>query len=251
MNIIESNLLSFFLNLRHWDQAELYIGPGMWFSRTDINHPIFNAVHHCRLRLDEADENIERIKALGKPVIWRVWPSTDPADMAERLESAGFVDHGAAIGMARSIGEWWTGADLAGLRFTTIKTERNLTEWVDVFTEGYAMPDFLRVAYLDYYTQLLKRGVPLYHFLGWCDDRPVCAGSLWVDNKTAGIYNLTTLPDSRRQGYATAMSYWLLSNADYRGCLAAVLQAAPDAVGLYDRLGFEEFCEIGHYVYEP
>src|SRR6185295_8969003 len=55
----------------------------------------------------------------------------------------------------------------------------------------------------------------------------------------------------RRRGFASAMMAHALEDARAAGLRTAVLQAAPDGVGVYRRLGFAEFGTIREYKPPP
>jgi ribosomal protein S18 acetylase RimI-like enzyme len=62
-----------------------------------------------------------------------------------------------------------------------------------------------------------------------------------------GLYNIATLPEYRRRGIGTALTVHPLREATRRGARAAVLQAAADGVGIYQRVGFRSFGTITEY----
>lgn len=55
---------------------------------------------------------------------------------------------------------------------------------------------------------------------------------------------VATLPEKQRQGYAKRAMIAALLDAKHRGCRTAVLQATPEGVQLYRKLGFQG---TGHY----
>lgn len=55
---------------------------------------------------------------------------------------------------------------------------------------------------------------------------------------------VATLPERQRQGYAKRAMIAALLDARHRGCRTAVLQATPEGVQLYRKLGFQD---AGHY----
>jgi ribosomal protein S18 acetylase RimI-like enzyme len=72
----------------------------------------------------------------------------------------------------------------------------------------------------------------------------VAAGLAFDHDGDCRIYNISTLPDARRQGLGTAVTSALLDAAVERGCVTASLQATPMAEGLYTRLGFRHLGRI-------
>ena len=66
--------------------------------------PMINSVMGARLNPEQTDETIATILAQAKkrnvPIMWWTGPTTQPADLAERLEKHGFVNAGKDPGMA-------------------------------------------------------------------------------------------------------------------------------------------------------
>ncbi len=78
----------------------------------------------------------------------------------------------------------------------------------------------------------------LAFWIGRVDGRPVAGSISFVCGGVVGIYGVSTVPDARRHGYATALTRAALRA---NSSLPAVLQPSPMAEPLYRRLGFERF----------
>ncbi len=75
----------------------------------------------------------------------------------------------------------------------------------------------------------------LHLWVGWEDERPVCAASAFV---AAGITNVTlvaTVPEARRRGYGAAVT-WCATLAE--PALPAMLLATDQGRQLYERIGY-------------
>jgi len=70
---------------------------------------------------------------------------------------------------------------------------------------------------------------------------------LTVGGGVVGLYGISTLAAYRRRGYGSALTARPLQDAREAGQHIAILQAAPDGVGVYRRLGFQEFGRIREY----
>jgi len=89
--------------------------------------------------------------------------------------------------------------------------------------------------------------LPWQCYLGRVDGAPVATVELFVDRGVAGIQYVVTLPHLRRRGIGGAMTGYALREAWTRGCEIAVLSASPDAIGIYRKLGFVEYCLIRRF----
>jgi ribosomal protein S18 acetylase RimI-like enzyme len=62
---------------------------------------------------------------------------------------------------------------------------------------------------------------------------------------------VATLPAARRRGIGSALTLRALLEGRARGYRVGVLAAEEAGVGLYRRLGLQEYCKIGCYLWEP
>jgi ribosomal protein S18 acetylase RimI-like enzyme len=87
---------------------------------------------------------------------------------------------------------------------------------------------------------ILAPGSPMTLLVGYCDDEPVGTVQVFVADGAAGLYDVAARPSHRRQGVGTAVVRAALSEAVRRGCDLAGLQASPEGLPVYRRLGFRE-----------
>jgi ribosomal protein S18 acetylase RimI-like enzyme len=85
------------------------------------------------------------------------------------------------------------------------------------------------------------------YYLARLGSRPVATVTQFLWAGLAGIWWVTTTPELRRRGVATAITRAALVDATRLGYRAAMLEAPPDAVPMYRRLGFREYCQINVY----
>lgn len=74
--------------------------------------------------------------------------------------------------------------------------------------------------------------------VGYLPQGPVATSRLTRYGHVAEILGVTTLPEYRRQGFGTAMTWAAMSEAARRGCTALTLNASELGYGIYLRLGF-------------
>jgi ribosomal protein S18 acetylase RimI-like enzyme len=85
------------------------------------------------------------------------------------------------------------------------------------------------------------------YYLARLAGRPVDTAAQFLWAGLAGIWWVTTTPELRRRGVATAITRAVLADAAHLGYQAAMLEALPDPVPMYRRLGFREYCRFNVY----
>jgi ribosomal protein S18 acetylase RimI-like enzyme len=210
-------------------------------------------------RLDEtsADAIIERSRQLltkaAVPGSWSVGPLATPADLGERLERAGFPREFDLHMMAADIGD----IDLdveppPDLRIRRVDGEEAHRESLHVMERGFEMsPEHTRTIDATVRAVGFDPDAPWVRFVGTADGRPMASSGLMLFGGVAGIYNVATLPEARRRGFGDAMTRAAIRYGRDRRYRVAILGASEMGRGIYERMGFQEVCEVRQYVYEP
>ena len=94
---------------------------------------------------------------------------------------------------------------------------------------------------------LLERDVPIAMHVACLHGVAVATVEVTTAAGVAGIYNVSTLAHWRNRGFASALLRHVLVEARERGIHCSALQAAPGAVSIYRRLGFEAIGEVTEY----
>ena len=213
----------------------------------------FNVV--CRARLDRPtsrariEESIEHFRRAGRPFSWWVSPSDHPADLPDLLAAAGLERAETETAMSAALAAApEAGAAAPELRIARVATASQLSDFARAIA-GIASPPDPHVPrfYELGSAALLSSGCPLRLYVGYRGGAAVATAELTLAGGVAGLYSVATLPTSRRRGFASALIARLLRDAREEGFETAVLQAAPGAVGLYERAGFRSFGEIAEH----
>jgi ribosomal protein S18 acetylase RimI-like enzyme len=82
-------------------------------------------------------------------------------------------------------------------------------------------------------------GDPDVHaFVGRLDGRPVGYSLAIQSERTSGVYNVGTLPEARRRGVGTALTWAAVESGRRAGLDCVVLQSSEMAVSMYQAMGF-------------
>ena len=251
---IEENLFALIPTFSKWPQAEVYDGAEIKWSVTRIPFPMFNSVFRARLASQQVDAAIQAVIARAStrnvPILWWTGPQTQPIDLATYLEANGFTHIGHEPGMAVDLAllnENWT--VLPGLGFERVSNAETLKKWCQTCVKGFGMPCIVEDAFFDFMSHVgFSTSLP---YIGLLNDQPVATSLLVLAAGVAGIYNITTIPEARQKGIGTWMTLTPLRDARKMGYHFGILHASEMGVNVYRRLGFQEYCQIGHYIWSP
>jgi ribosomal protein S18 acetylase RimI-like enzyme len=190
------------------------------------------------------------------PFVWWVDPSSTPLALSKHLTSAGLVPTGEMTGMAvdpmEAIEQETKNRKRNPAEFEVLPTtdKDSLALFARTMCDGYEMDEKIKEPIVEL-SLAMGHGAegPLINYVGYADGRAVATSSLFVDGDIAGIYNVSTLPEARRQGFGTDVTLAPLNEAARRGCKVAVLHASAMAVPMYRRLGFNTYCYFHLYLW--
>ena len=251
---IEDNTFDFVHSMSKWPQAEVYDGDDIKWSITRIPYPVFNSVFRARLAAHQVDATIqtviERARARNVPVLWWTGPQTQPSDLGMHLVTKGFAHSDDEPGMAANLmrlNEGWPVPP--GLSIQRVGDAETLREWCQACSKVFGMADFVADAFFDFINHVgFGTSIP---YLGLLEGKPVATSLVVLAGGVAGIYNVGTVPEARRKGIGTWMTLTPLRDARAKGYRVGVLQASEMGASVYRRLGFQDYCQIGHYLWSP
>src|SRR5215469_15902402 len=224
------------------DEPEL-----LWFV-TGLPFHLANGIVRAHFPAESGEETFEkRFKQLAAqriPMVWLIGPSTRPTDLGSHLEKHGWTHEDEAPGMALDLGSLDEPLPLPSqLTIQRVSDGETLKTWLRIMTAGSEIPEEGRSLLLDAVTkQGFKDDLTIHYYLGVLGDKPVATALLYVAGGVAGIYNVATLPEVRRQGIGSALTVAPLLQARTWGYRIGTLQSTPMGLNLYRRLGFPEYC---------
>lgn len=198
------------------------------------------------------EERLKRLTAHHVPMAWLIGPSTCPTDLGSRLEKRGWMHDDDAPGMAvdlRSLDEHLSLP--SQLTIQRVSDGETLKTWLRIMTVGSEIPEEGLTLLLEMATNHgFKEDAAVHYYLGRLGDMPVATSLLYLGGGVAGIYNVATLPEARRQGIGGALTEAPLLEARAWGYRIGTLQSTPMGLNLYRRLGFREYCTFSAYFWQ-
>ena len=210
----------------------------------------FNFVFGARLR-DQVEVRVVQTIALfrerGSPFAWWVGPRDLPTDLGERLLEQGLVCGDGVTGMVCRKGDRRVVA-FPPLDVRVVGDRQGLFQFDQIHVEAGGAPDAFELFYQTLPEEAYTGESPIRYLLGFEEGRVVTGGTLVLRDGVAGIYAVSTIPQERRRGHATALTLSMMEMAWEKGAQAIVLEATKIAVSLYEKLGFHPVCHYDSYI---
>jgi ribosomal protein S18 acetylase RimI-like enzyme len=212
----------------------------------------FNLVCRSRLEGKTASARIAGAIAFfgrsGHSYSWWLTPGYSPPDLPERLQQAGLLPAESELAMVLDLASLAPVQSPAGLEIRRVTGSDELATFAALSAGNWSPPDQQVVRYYEQARPaLLRADSAQWLYLGILDGTPVATAELTVGGGVVGLYNISTRREYRGRGIGSALTARPLADARTAGHRTAILQAAPDGVRIYRRLGFREFGTITEF----
>lgn len=193
---------------------------------------------------EEIDRTIEVFSGKNLPFMW--WTS------AKVLEKKGFQFGGILTGIALDVSRGAPSRPLASsdLKIQIVESETDLKTFTRLAAKAFAMTPKATEQLLFMNEAVMKAGEQV-HFMAFLKGVPVGTATLSTLPSSAGIWDLSTLPEHRKHGIGGALVHAALVEAEKRQYkhVMALLMPKEMAWGLFAKLGFKKVCEFPFYLY--
>lgn len=253
--VIEASVHARLLSFARMPGALLHEDPSLVWIDSGVVDGNLNSVVLAHFAPDTVYDRVEAVIAHfrehNRAFTWHVGPSTEPPTLAPALLAHGFALRDKEPGMAIEINRVRKGFETpTDLTIETVRDAASLADWVSVWLN--AKPEDMRRRA---FTALLSLGfdetLPWQYYLGRLNGEPVATSELFLSAGVAGVHQVFTLPSAQRRGIGTAMTLKVLREARDRGYRVGVLTASDAGHGVYQRIGFEDYCWFHRYSWNP
>jgi ribosomal protein S18 acetylase RimI-like enzyme len=202
-----------------------------------------NGIFRANLPSDRPEERIDALlEQVGQHtdmIDWMVFPGDQPVDLGRRLEARGMP--GGPAGN-------WLWIDLSKLneapavaknfRIEQVRDDQHMAEWVRASEAGFGG------SYPHFYNAYARHGYGenafSLHYIGYLDDMAVTSGTLLDAGRTASIFDISTPPAYRNQGFGGAITHYLMREIRNRCYGDTWIWASNMAKSLYRKLGYAD-----------
>jgi ribosomal protein S18 acetylase RimI-like enzyme len=200
------------------------------------------------------DAEIRRFEEYGVRVDWYLFPPSSPADMPRRLQQRGLAPASTR----------WLLTELAtlpsppslppDLRIEIAASALAMDAWRRASAAGFGVNEATGQRYHDAYVGQPRssENVELrIHYVGYLNDVPVSSSTLLLAGGIACMWDVSTVPEHRRNGYGACLTRAGLDDARRRGYRYASLNSSSAGYAMYRSLGFNIEVEIPEYHWTP
>lgn len=256
---VEGNFIEFVAFIaRSGGASRIHEGPQM---QRIVTPSVARSVHNTifRARLSEKNTAAQIKAALADyqkrqlPALWVIGPSSQPADLAERLEASGLMHvldvPGMALRLADIPPEFPTPPGFSIARVGDLET---LRAWGEASSAGFGHPGSPDAWAFEVYSRIgFDPGARLHNFIGWLDGEAVASATLFLGEQVAGMYSIATVPQARGLGIGSELTRVPLLFARDRGYSVGVLHSSQMGYRVYERVGFRACCTLRMFQFNP
>lgn len=253
--IIESSWYDFFKAWGSTPYGEVYEEDELKWVNLNVpqtHHGVFLA----KLKRENMDEKIEEAIAYFRskklPFRWRIGTTKSPTPLGRALEAHGFTYSGTAPGMAVELDKMnEEHSPPKNLEIRQAQNEQALRDYLWVMCPTFSVGQFIWNWFNFEKSIGFGKDLPRRNYVGYLDGRPVSCAHMLITRGVVGIFCVATLPEVRGMGMGTALTLEPLKTARDMGFKVGVLQSSRMGLGIYNKIGFKQYCTIDQYSWKP
>jgi GNAT superfamily N-acetyltransferase len=213
-------------------------------TMTDASTPLpfhNRAVLECPI--DDVARTVEQLRGFygaageGPFLFDSAWPTPD-------LRSHGFTLMGHPPLMARPAGQPLPESP-PELRIVRVEDADTAADLERTLIDGYPAPMLAPFERVRLFTPAALEARGWHNFVGYLDDRPVVAGSSYVDRQLLRVENIAALPEVRGRGFGRAITAATIA---VDASKPATLVASDLGRPIYERLGFVAIGRVSYWI---
>ena len=207
----------------------------VWFS--GIPHPLFNAIMH--LKHEDVQEKVETLVSQAPqnlPFSFWVHSQNGTNNLIEVLHAKGFQPIATCPLMT-----WHVNT-------IPLPQHRIETANLDIFCDLLGKIFHFDEPTKESFANLLDNVVQAKNYILYHENQSIGTGTLVVNEKIGGVFNVGILPEYQKKGYGRAMMQFLMNKASNLGLDHVVLLSSPNTENFYSHLNFTKDLDIDVYV---
>lgn len=240
-NIIELGLKATIAFCRAMSTDELRM-QGVIAFVADLKEPILNVVVHADIPEKEIDSAILAVsrfyEAHHAEWAWIIGPLTSPTTLSNHLKQKKFVLLDTFPSLYFDLAN---DLQVSNVHDLYIKEDlsKDLSDWIIPLKKSFPTSDEGE-SFRELNAKLPHgENTAFRHYVGYYQDQPVSAATLFVNGETAMIHNIATIPGFRKRGFGSAITLKVMQEAKHLGVKFCFLDSSNIGLTIYQKLGFK------------
>ncbi|MCO8275501.1 GNAT family N-acetyltransferase [Actinoplanes sp. TRM 88003] len=210
---------------------------GAYLLVSHVPLPTFNGVWNMERVQDEAEVRRFAAAVAGRGLPWSIGVRGEPtAEVRAVAAEYRLTESMLQPMMTRPLGDFRPAASGGVGAVIRAAGRADRPAYLEVFSAGFGVPESIGAMIM---------GEAVFEvpwatcYLAEADGVPVAVGLGIHTGDHVGVFNIATVSSHRRRGYGRAMTERVVSDGVARGARTAYLQPSPEALRLYESIGFE------------
>lgn len=255
LRAIERNGVAHSVYWCQWPKMRLVDHPHAVVTESDLPCPFFNNVFSADIPDSSVepvvDDLVGRFRSRHVPCFWWSGPVKYDPRVIGLLEDRGFAQAFEASAMAMQLPGRLVPKPTAA-EIIKLDSASQLTDWSRTCADAFGFDDSLAVWWHELYGMLpFGESTPLHHFMATIEGKPAGVASAFIEDGVVGLASVGVRDVHRRQGIGTALTVTALATAWELGCHQGVLFSTPEALPIYEAIGFRRFGTGRCYAWSP
>ncbi len=226
------------------------------YTITDSGIPfsMCNNVLKTNLPTEQLEKKVEEVikyfEEKKLPFIWHTGSQTKPASLTDLLISKYNFSQVILPGMYLNITQLEKGKEIKDLEIVKVEEKNQYEIWEDLLMTTFNFPEEIAKGYFLNFFEHKNEGDQTA-FIGYYKGKPVAISLVCFKQGVAGIYCVGTTKEARGKGIGTAITYAAVKEAQERGYEIVILHASKMGYNVYEKMGFNEVCQINFLIWRP
>jgi hypothetical protein len=212
--------------------------------------PVFNSVIQTKSSQNKVSSLIKEMQTIyqqTKQFCWWLIDYDPITGLQDSLSAAHFEKGSPFLGMVYSLeSQIILPSDIANIQVHEMQSPERLSEWIKPVQDAFHMDPQSAQFCVEVFTQYWQ-DPRLKHYYVEKEGRIVGTGTLFIQDKVSGFYNLAVVPEYQNQKIATALKWHRLKISQELGAHSAILQSSTMGKALDMRIGFKPVLEFVPY----
>lgn len=226
--------------------VECYESEGVIATAMGINNPFYNNVLETNITEEALDHTINKLEQFfarhDVAWTWLVFPFSNPQPLGKLLELRGMtaIEDFAVMGMDMT--QPLPSISNKAVCIKEVLSSEDFDHWHLPEQEGFGGTEEQTRQFRRQTENIpYGNGTNFHHYVLYENNIPIAASTLSHYQGYARLDNIAVCPSHQNRGFGTAITHYMLNQAQRLGAEYCFLDASKHGMGMYKKLGFQEY----------